>query len=107
MSTALVNMVAAKTVSDLTAAVLPLLWVTLAIVKLINTICGIVWATSTMEGAPFRLRLALPQLLAPLLILRALSIVTGQLGTAPPAKQVLYLLKGLRYVLMPAHYAIS
>ncbi|KAM0540779.1 hypothetical protein ACHAPJ_013510 [Fusarium lateritium] len=104
MSATTVNMADSKTVPDVATAALPLLWVGFAIFKLINSVCGIVWSTSTIEGEPFRLRVALPQLLAPMLILRALPVITRKLSTVSPAKQTLWLLTGLRYTLMLAHY---
>ncbi|KAJ4249833.1 hypothetical protein NW762_012176 [Fusarium torreyae] len=104
MNTTIVNMADSKTIWGVATAGLPLLWVGFAIFKLINSICGIVWSTSTIEGEPFRLRVALPQLLAPVVILRALPVITRKLSTVLPAKQILGLLTGLRYTLMLAHY---
>ncbi|KAF4496074.1 hypothetical protein FAGAP_7765, partial [Fusarium agapanthi] len=78
MSTTIVNMSTSKTVWGATTAALPLLWIGFAVLKLINS---------------------------PILILRALPVVTRKLSTFPPAKQVLYLLSIIRYVLTLAHYA--
>lgn len=104
MSTTIVNMATSKTVWGAATAALPLLWIGFAVLKLINTVSGIVWCVSTFEGNRFRFRIALPQILATILILRALPVVTRNLSTLSPAQQVLYLLSIIRYSLTIAHY---
>ena len=58
---------------------------------------------STIEGKRFRFRMMIPQLLAPILILRALPVITRKLSILSPVKQVLCLLLGLRCTLMMLH----
>ncbi|CAF3569831.1 unnamed protein product [Fusarium graminearum] len=104
INTTTINIKTSKTVWGKATAALPLLWIGLAVLILINSISGIVSCVSTFEGKRFRFRTTIPQLLAPILILRALPVVTRKLNILSPVKQVICLLLILRYTLMTVHY---